>query len=135
MKELKFNMGLEKLKHDIQEGHANALLFLGQLKRLENEFKELRDVALPMALDEFDLQAEKTYTLGNYDFSKTSGGRYSYKHCDEWLSITESKKELEKKMQSAYRSGIKEMIDGDTGEIVYSAKYIPSKESIAIKIK
>lgn len=128
-------MDLEQLKNDLQEGHTDALLFLGQLKNIEIEFKELKEIALPMALNEFDLQSEKTYSLGGYDFSKTSGGRYSYKHSQEWMTLNDNRKELEKKMQSATKSNINEMIDGDTGEIIYAAEYMPSKESIAIKVK
>lgn len=134
-KELKFNMDLEVLKNDLQEGHTNALLFLGQLKRIENEFVELKKIALPMALDEFDLQSDKTYSLGNYDFSKTSGGRYNYKHSDEWMKLNEDRKELEKKMQNAAKSNIAEMVDAETGEVIHAAIYIPSKESISIKLK
>ena len=135
MKELKLNINIEKLKNDVLDGHVDALLFLGQLKKLESKLKILRDITIPVAIDEFDLQGEKSYLLGGFEFSKTSGGRYSYKHSDEWLSINERKKELEKKMQSACKSNINEMIDGETGEVVTAAYYIPSKESIAIKIK
>ncbi len=136
MKELKFNMDIEVLKHQIQEGEINTLLFLGQLKRIELEFKSLKELALPLALDEFELQSEKTYLLGDYEFSKTAGGRYSYKHSEEWIKISESKKELEKKMQEAWRIGKgSDIIDGETGEIILSAEYLSNKESISVKIK
>lgn len=93
MKELKFAFDLEELKHQLQEDEINCLLFLGQLKRLENQFKELKTIAMENALREFDLHNEKTVKMGGFSFSKTQSGRYSYKHAEEWAKLSSKTKD------------------------------------------
>lgn len=136
MKELKFNMDLEELKHNLQEDEIDCLLFLGQLKRLENEFKELKQAALENALEEFDRYNEKSVKLGGYTFAKTQSGRYSYKHSEEWLKINNSQKDYEDLMKQSYIAAKKDnnIIDSD-GEIVPQAYYTSNSPSISIKIK
>lgn len=127
---------LEHFYNELDNGDANALLMLGQIKQLEIKLSELKAYALENAITEFELYNEKTVLLGDFEFSKSAGGRYNYKHCQEWLDINESKKELEKKMQEALKIGKgSEIIDGETGEIIYPAEYLHNKESISIRIK
>ncbi len=126
---------LEHFYNELDNGNMDALLLLGQIKQKQNELNTLREYAMEFAINDFDLQPEKTYLLGEYEFSKTSGGRYSYKHSQEWLSINESKKELENKMQNAYRSKMPEIIDAETGEVIQAATYLHNKEGISVKLK
>lgn len=136
MKELKFNMDLVELKEQIENEDLDCLLFLGQLKRLENEFKELKSLALENALSEFDKYNEKSVKLGEFVFSKTQSGRYSYKHSDEWLKINKEQKNYEDLMKQAYNAAKKDNIIVDkNGEIVEQAIYQHNKESISIKLR
>jgi len=134
-KEMKFNFDVENLKHQIEEEEINTLLFLGQLKRLENEIKELRELALESAVTEFELYGEKSVKLGGYTFAKTQSGRYSYKHSDEWVKINKNQRNYEDLMKQAYVAGKTDnnIIDGN-GEIVEQAHYTSNKASISIKI-
>jgi hypothetical protein len=135
MKELKFNMDLAELKEQIENEQIDTLLFLGQLKRIENEVKELRQLALESALLEFEKYGEKTVKLGNYEFSKSQSGRHSYKHSQEWLNLDISRKKLEKDMQMAYKyaqKGEQFVLDG---VVIEPSEYKANKESISIKLK
>lgn len=128
---------LERFYNDLDNGNTDALILLGQIKQRQNELNELREYAMEFAINDFDLQPEKSYLLGEYEFSKTAGGRYSYKDSLEWLELSKQVKDMQGLMQDAYRANLKghEFVNPETGEIVQPATYLHNKESISIKIK
>jgi len=135
-KEMKFNFDIEEMKAKLADEEVDCLLFLGQLKRLENDFKELKEVALENAVNEFDLYGEKTVKLGGYTFSKTQSGRYSYKHSEEWLKLSKNTKDYEDLMKQSYQAAKKDNVIIDSeGVIVTQAYYTSNKPSISVKIK
>ena len=135
-KEMRFNFDIEEMKAKLADEEIDCLLFLGQLKVLENQFKELKEAALENAVSEFDLYNEKTVKLGGYSFSKTQSGRYSYKHSNEWLELSKNTKDYEDLMKQSYQAGKKDNIIVDAnGEVVQQAYYTANKSSISIRIQ
>lgn len=128
---------LEHFYNELDNGNMDALILLGQIKQKQNELNTLREYAMEFAINDFDLQPEKTYLLGDYEFSKTSGGRYSYKDSIQWMKLSKQTKDLQSLMQDAYRANLKghEFVNPDSGEIVQPATFLHNKESISIKLK
>ena len=80
---------------------------------------------------EFERHKQKTVKHLGCDITISASGRYSYNHSPEWTNLNKERKELEKKMQAAYKTKL-DLVDNETGEIIPMAEYTPNVKSLRI---
>ena len=104
---------LEEIKQGVLEGNINPLSALEAHKRMEAYLKEFKASIESVAEDELSKYGEKEVSFGNAKFSISSGGRYSYRHDEEWSMLNKALKEREKQMQTAYKTEGEMVINGE----------------------
>lgn len=125
-------MNLEEKKQQVLNGDYNALKLYGELADLEKAIKKAKAEILEDAIIEFEKHGEKSVSANGFEISKSQSGRYDYSDNADWNKLQSNIKELEKKMQAAYKGG-GEILDNDTGEIIEPATYKASKEGLKFK--
>jgi len=119
----------------VEGGDSCPFQALIELKKMSDEIENAEKRIKEIALNQFENKTngnEKTAKLYGYEFSKTSSGRYSYKHFETYVKKESELKTIEEKMKIALKLG-QNYVDESTGEIYPPADYTPSKTSLAIK--
>lgn len=132
---------MTQAKNSLQEeteralsGDINPLEFMVKVSAMEAAIKEAKQQIMEVALEELEKHNEKQVELHGAKISKTAGGRYSYKHIEEWNNLNDLKKAIEKKAQEAFKAQMHGgSVVSDDGEVYEPAEYLPNKESISIK--
>lgn len=123
-----------KLVSDVENGDINPLEALTKVKELEDLVKDAKAKISEDAITEYEKHGEKTVDIYGYEISYTASGRYTYSNNNDWVNIDNSRKELEKKMQAAYKAAMT-MLDEATGEMIPAAEYKANKPSLRLKKK
>ena len=125
---------MKEAAKEVLEGNVNPLEFMIKVAAMEKALKDAKDQVKEYALEEFEKHNQKEVEMDGVKISKTSGGRYSYKHIEEWVNLNNLKKEIEKKSQEAYKAQMHgASVVTDDGEVYEAAEFVPNKESISIK--
>ena len=125
---------LAEIAEEAENGYISEMEVYAELSSLEKEVKKVREQVLDVAIIEFERYGEKTVLLDNFQISKTASGRHTYLNNADWAKKTAEIKEIQRKMQLAYKSPEKVFIDPATGEIFEPSEYRANKESLSIKI-
>ena len=81
----------------VLNGEANPLELAVKLAAIENAIKEAKEQIKEVALEEIEKYENNTFKNDKFLISKSSGGRYNYKHIQEWVDLDKLKKTVEKK--------------------------------------
>jgi hypothetical protein len=119
----------------VMEGYETGLKLLAEIKKLEAELELLKAEIMPVCLNEIEkCITPQIRSFENYgaSFSLSAGGRYDYSNYATHKEYQERLKNIENKMQAAYKSNAT-IIDDETGEVIPAAEYKANKPSITIK--
>ena len=116
----------------VADGVINPLRVMVMFNELEKAVKEAKESILQDAITEFEKHGGKPIIEYGFNISKSASGRYSYDNNPDWVRLSETIKELEKRMQTAYKGG-GSILDESTGELIEPAIYKPNKESLTFK--
>jgi hypothetical protein len=125
-------MDILKKKEQVLNGNYNPLQLMKELTELEKAIKEAKSEIMEEAINEFDKHGAKTIKEYGYEISSTQSGRYDYSNNPDWNSLNNDRKELETKMQAAYKAN-GSVIDEETGELIEPALYKSNKASLRFK--
>lgn len=118
----------------VLNGEESSLELAVKLAAMENAIKEAKEQIKEVTLEELEKYENNTLKNDKVLITKTAGGRYSYKHIQEWVDLDKLKKTVEKKAQEAYKASLHGgSVVTDDGEVYEAAEYVPNKESISIK--
>lgn len=127
-------MDFIKKKEQVLNGEYDALKLYTELTELEKAIKDAKAEILEDAMTEFDKHGEKTVVLHGYEIAVTQSGRYDYSSSSDWNTKKAELKDIETKMQAAYKSN-SSVLDNDTGEVFEPASYKSNKASLRLKLK
>ncbi len=119
----------------VEDGEKCPFQALIDIKKMSEEIENAEKRIKEIALKQFDNKTngnEKTAKLYGYEFSKTSSGRYFYKHYETYVIKESELKTIEERMKIALKQG-QNYIDENTGECYPPAEYTPSKISLSMK--
>ena len=126
-------MDIYELHQAVIDGHKKALPAFIELKRHHDAMNLVLEALKELATEEFQNEyGGKEQMIAGATVSSHASGRYSYDHIPEWKQVANKKAIIEKTAQLAYKAG-GPVVDEETGAIQDPAKYIPNKQTIAIK--
>jgi hypothetical protein len=126
---------LGNIVQEVEEGTANALLVLAELKSYAKKLSEVINQVEEAAFIEADKYGAKTFTLEGYEYSLRDGrAMYNYKDIGDWRAADADLKLVEYRHKQAYLASL----NGDTaisqdGEVIELPKVSYAKPSLAIK--
>lgn len=126
-----FQKEFTNLSNRVLEGYDNGLKAYVMLTELEKQAKATKEKVKENAIAEFENYDLKTVEDFGSKISIAQSGRYSYKNSDSWVLLEKQRKDIEKKMQNAYKAKCS-FVDEETGEIFEMAEYTPNKKSLKI---
>ena len=119
-------------KRKVLDGDINPLEFLTQLNELEKAIKDAKEEILNDAILEFDRHGAKSIIEYGFEISATQSGRYDYTNNSDWNMYKNKMKDIESKMQAAYKNNAS-ILDDNTGEVYEAALYKANKPSLKLK--
>jgi len=123
---------LELKRKLVEDGEYCPLKFYSELSELEKLIKEAKEEIIESALKEFDRHGTTKVNLHGFEITLSKTGRYDYSQSSTWEQKNNSLKELEKKMQFAFKAG-GTVVDENTGEVIDPAIYLPNRETLKFK--
>jgi len=125
---------VQSISLNVGDGFESPLKAYIELKNLEALCKELKDQIQADALNEANAFKGQVYHGYQIDVREV-GGRYSYDHIEEIVTLKEKIKELEKASQMSWKmsnSGAI-MMNEQTGEVTPPAHYKGGSTAIILK--
>jgi hypothetical protein len=125
---------VQSISLNVGDGFESPLKAYIELKNLEALCKELKDQIQSDALNEANAFKGQVYHGYQIDVREV-GGRYSYDHIEEIVTLKEKIKELEKASQMSWKmsnSGAI-MMNEQTGEVTPPAHYKGGSTAIILK--
>jgi hypothetical protein len=125
---------VQSISLNVGDGFESPLKAYIELKNLESLCKELKDQIQADALNEANAFKGQVYHGYQIDVREV-GGRYSYDHIEEIVTLKEKIKELEKASQMSWKmsnSGAI-MMNEQTGEVTPPAHYKGGSTAIILK--
>jgi hypothetical protein len=124
---------IDNILQQVRDGELSPLDAYIELKSIveacEDGLKEIKDLALIEA-EKFKGQQYKGFTID----VRSAGGRYTYDHLPEWVSLKEKMKDIEKMSQAAFKNRNQGFfLNEHTGEIYEPASYREGTTTIYFK--
>lgn len=127
----KVQAAVETLIQAIDDGEADPLQTMIELKGLEDFCKKAKEAIRDAAINEL-YKYGKTATIHGSVLRVNTGRRtFSYDHYDKWLVKKHELEMIEKEMKAAMNHTV---IDESTGEVIPPAKVKYSTESISVEL-
>ena len=127
---------LTKRLFEVEDGEYNALsLFIelnDAIKLLESSKKQISDNALNEAK-----KHNKSQFKGYLIEVRSSAGKWSYDHSEEYKKLSYQVNNMQEKMKAAFKSmhSFKLNSSDENGEVVIPASYQEGKETIFLTVK
>lgn len=136
MNELKANEIGElsnRLANEVLSGNVNPLDAFVTLKKIEETIKNVKSQIEELALDEASKHPKTFNHLGVEITSKSSAGRWDFKHIPEVVELEKELKQLKDRHKLAHKSS--DQLVSNDGEIIQPANYNEGKNILSIKLK
>ena len=121
----------------VKEGEIDPLKAVIVLKEIEKKAKEYKSMIDEIALDEITKYGREGTEIDGYTISsRSSAGRWDFKHISDITDLEKQLKELKEKHKLAYNQMTRNLTTlGDGGEVIIPANYKHGKEIIVITKK
>lgn len=123
---------LKKLKDNATMGYDCPLRVLAEIKKAIDTLTKYKEELLEDAIAEREKYQEKEYVLGDFGISFHNSGKYDYSNNADWVKLKAEMKEIEEKMQLAFKTNAT-IIDDETGEVYSPASFKANKKSLIFK--
>lgn len=120
----------------VEDGNESALDAMIFIKRVKGLLDELEGQMKPIAIDEANQYAEKTFGYKGAEITKLAGhASYSFKHISKHEELKDKIKSLENESKAAYQALLKgRQYVTDDGEVIEPAEVKFSADTISIKL-
>jgi flagellar biosynthesis/type III secretory pathway chaperone len=125
-------MNIEEIKQKALNGEISPIQLLSKLSELEKAVKEAKDEIMEDAISEFEKYGAKSIREYGFEISIAQSGRYDYSDNADWNKKQSEIKEIERRMQAAYKAN-GSILDENTGEIIEPAIYKSNKPGLKFK--
>jgi hypothetical protein len=129
---------IEKEFNLVDEGEKSAIEFLLYLKNLEKTIKTKSDKIKSQAIDAAVDYGRGKHVAGEFIFStRSTGGRWDFKHLTPWVEKKAEIKKLEDKYKASYKMYENDLaaVDTESGEVVEIPIYTPGGDTLILEGK
>jgi polyhydroxyalkanoate synthesis regulator phasin len=118
----------------VKNGEIDPIKAIVVLKQLEKKAKEYKSMIDEIVLDELSKYGKEGATVDGYNVNtRSSAGRWDFKHLTEIQDLEKQLKELKEKHKGAYKQMLHNLTTlGEGGEVIVPANFKQGKDIIII---